>query len=248
MKAIIIAAGYGSRLGNLTKDIPKALLDINGKSILERQSELLRAAGIKEIIIVTGPNKEKFTDKNFQYIEDNCFEEHEQLGSLMAARKHFDDDIIILFSDILFDNQILSGIINSEAEIVIGVDLGWEKNYVGRTEHPISQADLVLIKNNLILKIQKNLIPDEDSRIGEFIGIMKMSRSGTKKFLEHYKQLENNFRGKFHTANSIKKAYLTDMFQDIIDSKIAITPIFVKGNWCEIDTNQDLEHAKKLFE
>ena len=69
MKAIIIAAGQGLRLGDLTKNLPKSLLDINGKSILERQTELLQANGITEIIVVTGPNQEKFSDKKLKYVK-----------------------------------------------------------------------------------------------------------------------------------------------------------------------------------
>ncbi len=55
MKVIIIAAGDGSRLGVQTKELPKALVDINGQSILDRQTELLQGFGLKEIIVVTGP-------------------------------------------------------------------------------------------------------------------------------------------------------------------------------------------------
>ena len=105
MKVIIIAAGYGSRLGIQTKELPKALVDINGKSILERQSELLQAFGVKEIIVVTGPNKDKFTNQNLLYIEDRLYHEHEQLGSLMEAHAHFDDELLILFSD-LFSSML----------------------------------------------------------------------------------------------------------------------------------------------
>ena len=59
MKAIIVAAGIGSRLGELTKDIPKPLVDVNGKSILQRQIEIYRKFGVDEIFIVTGYKYEK---------------------------------------------------------------------------------------------------------------------------------------------------------------------------------------------
>ena len=60
MKAIILSAGSGSRLGNLTKELPKSLVDVNGKPIIQRQIETFRNNGIKEIIVIVGPNKEKF--------------------------------------------------------------------------------------------------------------------------------------------------------------------------------------------
>jgi len=247
MKAIIIAAGYGSRLGKHTEKLPKALLNINGKSILERQAGILEKFQISEIIVVTGPNSSKFTNKKFQYIEDDNFDEHEQLGSLMKARQFFNEEIIVLFADVLFEEKILAKVVESDKEIGICVDLNWRKNYVGRTEHPTSQADLVLIKENSIVKIQKNLVSDNNSRVGEFIGILKLSPKGAKKFVEHYEYLEKSFQGKFHNADSLNRAYLTDMLQEMIEKKSEVTPIFIEGNWCEIDTVQDLESAKKLF-
>ena len=81
MKAIFIAAGRGSRLGSLTEDLPKPLVDINGKSIIERQIELLRKKNIDDIIIVTGYKKEKFEFKNVKYIFNPNFLTDEQAGS-----------------------------------------------------------------------------------------------------------------------------------------------------------------------
>ena len=243
MKAIIIAAGYGTRLGNLTKKIPKSLIDINGKSILKRQIKLLESKGVTEIILVTGPNHEKFLEKKLKYVRDNFYENHEQLGSLMEARNFFNDELLILFSDVLFDDQVISKIIDSNNDFNIAVDYDWEKNYVGRTEHPISQADLVLIKNNLVLKIMKNLTPVNNFKIGEFIGIIKLSQKASEKFLNHYKNLEKSVNNK----EISKKWYLTNMLQDLIDNNNSITPVEIDGNWCEIDTIQDLERARKLF-
>jgi len=248
MKAIIIAAGYGKRLGKYTEETPKALVKINEISILDRQVRLLEKEKISKIVVVIGPNKSKFTNKNFDYVEDNHFEKHEQLGSLMEARNHFNDDLIILFSDILFDQKIISEINNIKCEIGIGVDLDWKKGYDGRTEHPISQADLVEIANNKIIKIQKNLNLNTNSTIGEFIGIIKLSKKYAKKFLNYYENLEKNHIGKFQTANSLDKAYLTDILLDLVKKKYDITPIIINGTWCEIDTPQDLEYAKKLFD
>ena len=76
MKAIFIAAGQGSRLGSFTKDLPKPLVPVNGKSILERQIELLHKNNISEIIIVTGYKKEKFKLQNVDYLYNPNFHEY----------------------------------------------------------------------------------------------------------------------------------------------------------------------------
>ena len=70
MKAIIIGAGRGSRLGDLTKELPKNLVDVNGKSIIQRQIDVFQNNGIKEIIVVTGPNKDKFQLNEVKYLFD----------------------------------------------------------------------------------------------------------------------------------------------------------------------------------
>ena len=85
MRAIILAAGCGLRLNQHTKDIPKALLDLNGKSILERQISLLREYGVNDIFVVTGYKREKYVLKDIEYIFNPRYSETEQLASMMVA-------------------------------------------------------------------------------------------------------------------------------------------------------------------
>ena len=247
MKIIIIAAGYGSRLGNLTKTTPKGLLEINGKSILQRQIDLFHKKKISEINIITGPHK-KFGLSNISYINDKNYEEHDVLGSLMAAKNIFYGKIITSYSDILFEEKILEQLLNFKGDIGIPIDLDWEKNYEGRTQHPKAEADNVLLRNNQIIEIKKNITSKQHGDIiGEFLGPMVLSEYGSEIFVKHYEKLEKLIHGNFHNAPSLKKAYLTDMIQELITKNIHIDPIIINGNWCEIDTPQDLIRAKKLF-
>ena len=247
MKVIIIAAGYGSRLGNLTKNTPKGLLKINGKSILERQINLFHSKKISQIHIITGPHK-NFGLPDISYINDENYDEHDVLGSLMAAKNIIHGKIITSYSDILFEEKILDQLLNFKGDIGIPIDLDWEKYYEGRTQHPKSEADNVLLKNNQIIEIKKNIIPkNNDEIIGEFLGPMVFSERGSEIFVKYYEKLEQSIHGKFHNAPSLKKAYLTDMIQELIKKNIHIDPIIIDGNWCEIDTPQDLIRAEKLF-
>lgn len=245
MKAIVIAAGEGSRMGNLTQNIPKSLVMVNGKSIIQRQIETFRNNGVKEIIVIVGPNKEKFQLKDVEYVIDKNFHEHEQLGSLMTASKHFQNDLVISFGDVIVDNNIMKQIIESTYDIGIAIDLKWEKNYENRTEHPKSEADLVLIKSNKLTKIKKNLDSIENYQLGEFLGIIKLSNIGSKKILDLFNTLNSSYQGKFHDAPSLQKAYLTDIIDELIQTNENVNPIFVDGNWCEIDTLEDLEIASE---
>ena len=248
MKVIIIAAGSSTRLAKETSDIPKGLLKINDKSIIEIQLELFQKNQLFDITIITGPNRHKFELKNVDYIQDDEFQNHDVLGSLMAARTIMNNEILISYSDIIFDKNVLQPMLDFKDDIGIAVDLTWGKNYVNREQHPQSQADNVLINGDEILQIRKNILKcEKKEKIGEFIGLMKLSKRGSKIFLDKYSELEMSHKGKFHNAPSLEKAYLTDMLQELIDSGIRISPIYISGKWCEIDTPQDLTTAKKLF-
>ena len=248
MKAIIIAAGIGSRLGNLTKDLPKPLVNVNGKSIIERQISLLRKNNVNDIVITTGYKKEKFTFKNIEYVHNPNFREQEQTGSLMVARSKIVGDVLIMFGDILFDEIILQQILDSKGDIVIAVDKNWEKSYEERHDNPKSEADKVLIKDDKVIQISaKNIEVNDDNDVGELLGLIKLSMKGSKILIDQYEKLENSHIGKFHDAVSFKKAKFVDMLQELLSSGIIITPVSIKGKWCEIDTKHDLEIAKKMF-
>ena len=248
MKAIFIAAGEGSRLGNLTKDLPKPLVDVNGKSIIERQISLLRKNNVNDIVVTTGYKKEKFTFKNIEYVYNPNFREQEQTGSLMAARSKIVGDILIMFGDILFDEIILQQMLDSKGDIVIAVDKNWEKSYEERHDNPKSEADKVLINDDKVIQISaKNIEVNDDNDVGELLGLIKLSMKGSKILIDQYEKLENSHVGKFHDAVSFKKAKFVDMLQELLSSGIVITPVSIKGKWCEIDTKHDLEIAKKMF-
>ena len=248
MKAIILAAGYSSRLGNQFEDMPKGLLDINGKSIIQRQITLFHEKKIDDIIIVTGPNSDKFNFEDVTYVEDKNYRENEVLGSLMAAKNLMNTEIIMTYSDILFDKAILDQVLNFQDDIGVATEMNWLPTYQNRIQHPLSQADNVLIKNGKITEIRKNMAKYlKNKNLGEFFGIMHLSSAGTKNFVKVYDRLVKSHTGPFHDAPSFKKAYLTDILQELIDLNFDVKPILCKGVWCEMDTTEDLETARKKF-
>ena len=231
MNAIIIAAGSGKRISNKIRNTPKALIEINNKTIIQYQIDALKKMNIDKIIVITGPNYEK----------------HDILGSLIEARDYIKNDVLVLYSDIIFEPKIIGDVLDSKSNISIAVDMNWEEKYQNRTEHPTTEAENVLLdERKNIFQIRKN-IQGESNRIGEFLGILKFSAEGAKIFVEKYDELMRKNIGEFHEASTIFKAYITDMLQELIDSKINIEPVFISGKWCEIDTMQDLKIAEKIF-
>ena len=249
MRAIILAAGVGLRLNQHTKDIPKALLDLNGKSILERQISLLREYGVNEIFVVTGYKREKYVLKDIEYIFNPRYSETEQLASMMVARTKIFDDVLIIFGDILFDSQILQQILASNDDIAMAIDLNWEKSYNEGlcNSHPLDEPVLINQKKVLRISYKQADTMIENQTVGEFLGVIKLSANGSRTIIKKYEELEKSHVGRFHDANSLEKAKLADILQELIDSKIEISFISVNGKWCEIDTPKDLERAKKIF-
>ena len=248
MKVIILAAGRGSRLGNYTKELPKALVDINGKSLIQRQIDLLRKNDIRKIIVITGFNPEKFNLENVSYIEDVNFDKHEQLGSLIAASSELSEDVLVIFGDILFHEKIIKQILSSDDDIAIPIDLNWTKSYEKRIDNPIELAGKVLVKDRKIIEFSENLpIRSKGYLIGEFLGIIKLKNNGAQILKKYLNGLEKNHKGKFHDAESFESAKITDILQELVDSGVDVNPIFVEGKWCEIDTPTDLEIARENF-
>ena len=247
MNAIILAAGSGKRIREDVKDLPKSLLMVNGKPIIAYQIQALKQAGINDIIVITGAHSEKFEIENVRYIKDHHYNEHDILGSLLKAKDFLKNDVLVLYSDIIFESKILRQILDSKGDVSIAIDMAWEKMYEGRIGHPKYEAENVqLNKAKKIIKIKKN-IKDNNGNVGEFLGIMKFSSYGSELFVKKYEELIETHHGSFQQASSISSAYLTDMIQELIDSKIDVNPVFISGKWCEIDTMQDLKKAEKIF-
>ena len=246
LKAIILAAGKGSRLGTLTDNIPKGMLKLFGKTLIERQIEIYQKCGIDDITIVTGYKSEIIDFSGINYVKNQDFATTNMNESLFCANKKLSDSVIISYTDIIFEEKMIQQMLEFSGDIGIAVNLNWEKNYDGRTLHPLSEAENVLIKNEKIIQIKKNISKESsDQKIGEFLGIMKLSDEGGKILLQKYLELKENHVGTFHMAKSLKDAYITDMLQEIIDSGYDVLPVIVDGNWREIDTPQDLEDVER---
>lgn len=246
MKAIIIAAGCGCRLKHLTKDRPKCLLDINGKSIMQRQIEVLRECGINDISVVRGYRAELINFPAVKYYLNDNYLNNNILNSLFYAEKEMEGEFIVIYSDILFDKSVVEKLLESKRDISLIIDTDWQEYYIGRTDHPTSEAENVIIKENRIIEIGKHVGPDEAT--GEFIGMAKFSKKGGEIFKKEFYRVKNDYLGKpFQKSKTFEKAYLTDMFQELIDKGIGVYPVEIKKNWWEIDTEQDFEKVKVIF-
>jgi len=248
LKAIILAAGMGTRLEPLSEKIPKCMVKLFNQSLIERQVQIIRNCGINDIIVVTGYKNEVINISNVNYIKNEDFASTNMNESLFCALKELDCSVLVLYSDIVFEQKIISKMLEKMEGIKLAVDLNWKKRYENRSMHPLSEAENVLIENGKIIQIQKNIYESgPNQQIGEFLAIMVIGKEFVKLLLKKFTDLKRNYSGTFYQASSLSTAYITDMLQEIINSEIEINPVFTEGKWCEIDTVEDLEIARKLF-
>ena len=251
-KALIIAAGLGSRLKKHTENLPKCMLDFGGKTLLQRQLETYKQNGIKDISLVRGYKKEKINYKDIKYFENKDYKNNNILNSIFYAEKVINGNIIISYSDILFDKSVVERTLKSVHDISVVVDIDWRGYYVGRKDHPISEAENVIFNsNNEVEKIGKINTGTEEVH-GEFIGMIKLSNRGTEIFKEHFHRLKKIYWNKpFQRAKIFQKAYLTDFIQELVDIGIKVHCVIIESGWKEIDTVEDYKKAllgfKKKF-
>jgi choline kinase/DNA-binding XRE family transcriptional regulator len=243
-KALIIAAGLGSRLKKHTENLPKCMLDFGGKTLLQRQLDSYKKCGIKDISLIRGYKKEKINYKGIKYFENTDYKNNNILNSIFYAEKVISGNIIISYSDILFNSSVVERTLDSDHDISVVVDIDWRGYYVGRKEHPISEAENVIFNsNNEVEKIGKINTGKEEVH-GEFIGMIKLSNRGTEIFKEHFHRLKKIYWNKpFQRAKIFQKAYLTDFIQELVDIGIKVHCVIIESGWKEIDTVEDYKKA-----
>ena len=248
MKAIIIAAGPGSRLNPLTNDKPKCMLELNGKALLQHQIDALRGAGIDRIVLIKGYKKEMINYPDLVYYINDNYQNNNILHSLFYAEEEMNDEFIAAYSDIFYTKDIVKRLLDNKEDISIVVDIDWTGYYEGRTDHPIEEAENVIFDaNNNVVKIGK-ILPDKEAVHGEFIGMMKCSKKGAIIFRKYFHRLKQIYSGKpFQRASVFEKAYLTDIFQDMADYGVRINCVIIEKGWAEIDTVQDYKRILKEF-
>jgi len=247
-KALIIAAGLGSRLKGHTENKPKCMLDFGGKTLLQRQLLSYKKNGVEDISLVRGYKKNKINYKGIKYFDNNDFKDNNILNSLFYAEEAIDGNFIISYSDILFEPFVVKRIMESDHDISVIVDIDWRNYYVDRKDHPLSEAENVMFNsNNEVIKIGK-IASEKEEVHGEFIGMIKLNQRGCKIFKQNFHRVKKLFWDKpFQRAETFQKAYLTDMIQELVDIGVKVHCVVIKRGWKEIDTVEDYKKALVEF-
>lgn len=249
VKVVIPAAGdpsYEKSMRTIVKDSPVAMLDINGKSILERNVEMLRCLNITDIKVVTGYNADKFTAEGVEYVRNKNYKTTSQLDSIMLTEKELNGPVLILFSDIIVEEGIIRKVVDTSSDMLLVIDSsmprkeGWIDYVVTERKPVASSRKMHVLPENKIVRIGKS-VSAKDAGF-EFTGIAYFSKKGIGILKKAYKK----------TLKSRKKSrdprgHYVEVLQNIIDEGHKVSGFEVSSGWMEVRSFENYKAAHQYF-
>jgi choline kinase len=249
MQAIIIGAGRGERLMPTTADTPKCFAEVGGRRILDWTLHAFRANGVHRIAFIGGYQIDKVRQSypDFTFCHNRDWANNNILASLFCADDLMGEGFICCYSDILFAPDVAGRLLASKEDMALVVDTCWLDRYQERTQHPSDDAEKVTVCDGLITRIHRN-IPEPEAH-GEYIGAAKFTAGGAARLREHYHRCREQYAGRpFREARVFEKAYLIQLFQEMIEAGERLAHVDTPGGYIEIDTQEDFDYARRNWE
>lgn len=252
---IIPAGGEAPDIQSVLPDAPKAMAVIAGKTLLARQAQSLHQNHLTDINVITGFAADKMQGEGINFMHHADYKNGTELDTLLAARDKMHNGFLMMYSDILVENHVITQLMACKQDIVLVLDNSIQ--YLDRVEG--KATDYVISRNrknktrrnisfdhlNTVAKIGKKIDPALASH--EFIGLAKFSKTGAEQFLETYNDAIKNIEGQAQEAEDISQFRLTDLVQEMIDRGFAVHYLEIHKGWLEIHFPKDIELANELF-
>ena len=245
---IILAAGKGSRLMPLTKNIPKCLVQVNSKPILEWQLYLFKKNKIP-VNIITGYLNTKIVERKYEqnYFLNKEYDTSNMVYSFFKARPLIEScinkqDIIISYGDIIYSPQILTKLINIQDQFSCAVDMNFKKYWKLRMYDIENDLESLSIDNDHNILSIGQKINDLNNVDAQYMGLIKISAKLISSVLEIWDEILN--------ANPLdysKNLYMTDFLQYCIDKGLKLKALKISHPWAEIDTPSDIKVAEEIL-
>jgi len=250
MRPIVIGAGRGSRLGPETDDIPKALVPVMGRPMLEWILEALGVAGFarKDVIYICGYRQEVVRSRypEFTFVENRDWERNNILASLLYAREHLGGGFVSTYADIVYRGSAVKKAVASPHHKVLVNDTDWRRRYVNRSQHPETDAEKMRAEGERIVQLSRKI--ESEKATGEFIGVTKFTPDGAREMVAGFDEAKAKWAGKtWREGRTFEKAYLIDLFQEMLEGGSQFHRVDTHGGYMEIDTREDLATAEKWW-
>src|ERR1019366_728965 len=198
MRPIVIGAGRGSRLGPETDEIPKALVPVMGRPMLEWILEALAAAGFarKDVIYICGYRAEVVRSRypEFTFVENRDWERNNILASLLCAREHLAGGFVSTYADIVYRGSAVKKAMASPHAKVLVNDTDWRRRYVNRSQHPETDAEKMRAEGERIVQLSRKI--ESEKATGEFIGVTKFTPDGAREMVAGFDEAKAKWAGK----------------------------------------------------
>ncbi|WP_394128842.1 phosphocholine cytidylyltransferase family protein [Shewanella maritima] len=231
MKAIILAAGRGSRLGNLTDNAPKPLTKLLGKPLIEWQIDALQQAGINSISVINGYNGRLLEKYGDSPIHNPNWDKGNMVRTLLCADTLLQQQtVIVSYGDIVYRNDIVKQLLKNNSPIATTYDTQWNQLWSERFDDPLSDAETFQHNNGLLTNIGDKATSIKQIN-GQYMGLIKFSPSGWQQVKAYLHTL---------SEQQINQLDMTSMLSNLLHNgvDIAVTPI--SGGWVEVDNPSDI--------
>ena len=234
-KAIILAAGFGSRLRPLTDRLPKSMIKVMGLPLADRTIKVMKDCGINDITLISGYMSDQFEALDINQIENHEYSSSNMVYSLFCAEKLFDgkEDIIISYGDINYNSTILRNLLAAEGDIVISADKNWESLWSQRMEDYSCDVETFKVNENGCIEDLGRKAEDITQIEAQYMGLIRINKSIQGRIVEIYNKLLDR------EVDKTKNMFMTDFLRHLIDTKIKIMPSYTNGGWIEVDTIDD---------
>lgn len=246
MRAIILAAGQGSRLRPYTNDRPKCMVSLFGKPMLHRQLEVVRAAGIHDITLVGGYKADALEADSVDIVLNPHYAETNMVSTLFCAesKMHDSEDLLILYGDIIYEPKVLESLLGCDAELAISVDREWRRFWELRMDNPLDDAETLKLRDgNRIIELGKKP-GGYDEVQGQYMGLIKVRADVVGKFREAWHVMD---RTAIYDGKDFENMYMTSFLQRLINQGWDARAAFTDNGWLEVDTVEDLEEYEYMY-
>ncbi len=233
MRAIILAAGRGSRMKDLTDERPKCMVELRGKTLLQWQISALQGAGITEIGIVRGYRKQMLEGFGLTPFDNPRWAETNMVSSLACAQEWLKNiPCVVSYSDIFYEVSAVRMLMDTDAKLAITYDRNWRALWEGRFADPLSDAESFRIDGNSdLLEIGQKPKHIEDVQ-GQYMGLLRFTPVS-------WRQVEA-LRAALAPA-LCDKLDMTGMLQRLITGYgVKVRALPYAAEWGEVDSAEDL--------
>lgn len=230
MKAIILAAGRGSRLGSMTKDKPKPLTELAGKPLLEWQISSLKTAGVNHITLIGGYQSHHLLSYGDNMIENPNWQTSNMVRSLLCGDEILSQaPTIVSYGDIAYQSKIVSTLMNCHHEFAISYDVAWHALWAERFEDPLSDAETFIQQQGLVTEIGKKT-DQLDNIQGQYMGLMFITPPAWQRIKRHLLSL---------SESELNQLDMTTLISNLIAVGFQVGAVAIEGGWVEVDTPTD---------